>query len=203
MRCRRPNREIPSFRIVYNVCPASEQQMLAIARRWSTGRRSCCSTSRWRVWRRSSSRTCRRAQGGSCVGFRRRCPRARARTHRVPGRSGIAKRRFARFGVGEPTIETLLLELDLIGTFVFALSGATAGVKHRLDLFGVRVLSYAAGNVGGIARDLLIGAVPPTATSDWRYLAVSRPAPLSMRHRTNPLAREGSKRQGSCQPPDR
>ena len=70
-------------------------------------------------------------------------------------------------------METLLLVLDLIGTFVFALSGATAGVRHRLDLFGVLVLSYAAGNAGGMARDLLIGAVPPAAISDWRYLAVS------------------------------
>jgi uncharacterized membrane protein YeiH len=70
-------------------------------------------------------------------------------------------------------METLLLVLDLLGTFVFALSGAMAGVKHRLDLFGVLVLSYAAGNAGGIARDLLIGAVPPAAISDWRYLAVS------------------------------
>ena len=70
-------------------------------------------------------------------------------------------------------METLLLVLDLAGTFVFALSGATAGVKHRLDLFGVLVLSYAAGNAGGIARDLLIGAVPPAAFSDWRYLGVS------------------------------
>jgi len=70
-------------------------------------------------------------------------------------------------------METLLLVLDLVGAFVFALSGATAGVKHRLDLFGVVVLSYAAGNAGGITRDLLIGAVPPAAVSDWRYLAVS------------------------------
>src|ERR1700751_5340287 len=70
-------------------------------------------------------------------------------------------------------METLLLVLDLLGTFVFALSGAAAGVKHRLDLFGVLVLSYAAGNAGGIARDLLIGAGPPAAISDWRYLAVS------------------------------
>lgn len=70
-------------------------------------------------------------------------------------------------------METLLLVLDLVGTFVFALSGATAGVKHRLDLFGVLVLSYAAGNAGGITRDLLIGAVPPAAISDWRYLVVS------------------------------
>ena len=67
----------------------------------------------------------------------------------------------------------LLLVLDLVGTFVFALSGAMAGVKNRLDLFGVLVLSFAAGNAGGIARDLLIGAVPPAAISDWRYLAVS------------------------------
>jgi uncharacterized membrane protein YeiH len=70
-------------------------------------------------------------------------------------------------------MQTLLLALDLVGTFVFALSGATAGVKRRLDLFGVLVLSFVAGNVGGITRDVLIGAVPPGAISDWRYLAVS------------------------------
>jgi len=70
-------------------------------------------------------------------------------------------------------METLLLVLDLAGTFVFALSGATAGVNRRLDVFGILVLSFAAGNAGGIARDLLIGAVPPAAISDWRYLAVS------------------------------
>lgn len=68
---------------------------------------------------------------------------------------------------------TLLLVLDLGGTFVFALSGGMTGVKHRLDLFGVLVLSFAAANAGGIARDLLIGAVPPPAISDWRYIAVS------------------------------
>jgi uncharacterized membrane protein YeiH len=70
-------------------------------------------------------------------------------------------------------VSTLLVAFDLGGTFVFALSGATAGVKHRLDLFGVLVLSFAAGNSGGIARDLLIGAVPPAAISDWRYIVVS------------------------------
>jgi uncharacterized membrane protein YeiH len=74
---------------------------------------------------------------------------------------------------------TLLLALDLIGTFVFALSGATAGVKRRLDLFGVLVLSFAAASAGGVARDLLIGAVPPAAISDWRYLAVSTLAGLA------------------------
>ncbi len=68
---------------------------------------------------------------------------------------------------------TLLLTLDLIGTFVFALSGAAAGVKHKLDAFGIGVLAFVAGNAGGVTRDLLIGAVPPAAIKDWRYVAVS------------------------------
>jgi uncharacterized membrane protein YeiH len=68
---------------------------------------------------------------------------------------------------------TLLLTLDLIGTFVFALSGAAAGVKNNLDLFGVGVLAFVAGNSGGVIRDLLIGSVPPAAIDDWRYVAVS------------------------------
>ena len=67
----------------------------------------------------------------------------------------------------------LVLVLDLSGTFVFALSGATAGVRRRLDLFGVLVLSFVAANSGGIVRDLLIGAVPPSSIRDWRYLGVS------------------------------
>jgi uncharacterized membrane protein YeiH len=66
-----------------------------------------------------------------------------------------------------------LLVLDLIGTFVFALSGAVAGIRQRLDLFGVLVLSFAAASAGGIMRDLLIGSVPPEAVSDWRYMGVS------------------------------
>jgi uncharacterized membrane protein YeiH len=68
---------------------------------------------------------------------------------------------------------TLVLFLDLGGTFAFALSGAMAGIKRHLDVFGVLVLSFAASSFGGIGRDLLIGAVPPAALVDWRYLAVS------------------------------
>jgi uncharacterized membrane protein YeiH len=70
-------------------------------------------------------------------------------------------------------MQTLLLVLDLCGTFVFAVSGAMAANKRDLDLFGVLVLAFVAGNFGGIVRDVLIGAVPPAAVSDWRYLAVS------------------------------
>lgn len=70
-------------------------------------------------------------------------------------------------------MNAFLIALDLMGTFVFAISGATVGVRHRLDLFGVLVLSFAAATAGGMTRDVLIGDVPPAALVDWCYLAVS------------------------------
>jgi uncharacterized membrane protein YeiH len=70
-------------------------------------------------------------------------------------------------------LTALLVVFDLAGTFVFALSGATKAVQHRLDFFGVLVLCFAAGNSGGIARDVMIGAIPPAAISEWGYIAAS------------------------------
>lgn len=81
---------------------------------------------------------------------------------------------FTRDGL----VQSLPYLLDLAGTFVFALSGAVAGLKRRLDVFGVLVLSFAAANTGGITRDLIIGAVPPGAIIDWHYLGVSLVAGL-------------------------
>ncbi|MGY0504655.1 trimeric intracellular cation channel family protein [Luteimonas sp. e5] len=69
-------------------------------------------------------------------------------------------------------MDFLFLWLDLIGTFVFALSGAMLAVRHRLDLFGVLVLAFATASAGGIMRDVLIGATPPAALSNWRYAAI-------------------------------
>jgi uncharacterized membrane protein YeiH len=66
---------------------------------------------------------------------------------------------------------TLVLILDLAGTFVFALAGATAAARRNLDIFGVLAVAFAAACSGGIARDVLIGAVPPGAINDWRYMA--------------------------------
>ena len=62
-------------------------------------------------------------------------------------------------------METLVLALDLFGTFAFALGGAMVGVRHRLDVFGVLVLSFAAGNAGGITRDVLIDLLTDSGTS--------------------------------------
>jgi uncharacterized membrane protein YeiH len=91
-------------------------------------------------------------------------------------------------------MESLPYVFDLAGTFVFALSGAMAGVNRRLDVFGVLVLSFVAANTGGITRDILIGAVPPEAINDWHYLAVSLAAgiitfcfPSAIVRRWNPV----------------
>ncbi|HJR88411.1 MAG TPA: TRIC cation channel family protein, partial [Acidimicrobiia bacterium] len=67
---------------------------------------------------------------------------------------------------------TLLLVLNLAGTFVFGLSGGLAGVRVRLDVFGVVVLAAVVGLAGGITRDLLIG-LPAQAFRDWGYLTIA------------------------------
>src|SRR5215212_5314534 len=72
---------------------------------------------------------------------------------------------------------TLILALNLGGTFVFGLSGGLAAVRAKLDLFGVVVLAGVVGLAGGITRDLLIGTAPATFR-DWRYLAAAGAAGL-------------------------
>lgn len=65
----------------------------------------------------------------------------------------------------------LLLVLDLVGIFVFALAGGLVAVRRDLDVFGVLVLAGTTGLGGGFLRDVLIDATPPAALVDWRYLA--------------------------------
>lgn len=66
---------------------------------------------------------------------------------------------------------TAILVLDLVGTFVFGLSGALAGIRARLDAFGVLVMAVVVGLAGGVIRDVLIGR-PPATFRDPAYLAV-------------------------------
>jgi uncharacterized membrane protein YeiH len=68
---------------------------------------------------------------------------------------------------------TLLLTIDLIGTFVFAVEGSMAAIQGNLDILGLMVLAFATALGGGIIRDVLIGAVPPNSIRDWRYPAVA------------------------------
>lgn len=87
---------------------------------------------------------------------------------------------------------TFVLLLDFLGTFAFAISGALVAVRHRLDLFGVLVLSFAAAAAGGITRDVLLGATPPVALVDWRYLGVSLVAGLVTFYRHADVERFGN-----------
>ena len=89
-----------------------------------------------------------------------------------------------------PPQPTLLLVLDLVGTFVFALDGALTALRTaRLDIVGVVTLGTITALGGGIIRDLLIGAVPPATFSDWRYLAVAAAGSLVAFALARPLDR--------------
>ena len=67
----------------------------------------------------------------------------------------------------------IIFALDIAGTFLFAVEGAVVAAEAGLDVFGILVLSFSTALVGGVARDLLIGAVPPQAIKDWRYPAIA------------------------------
>ena len=68
----------------------------------------------------------------------------------------------------------VLLVLDLVGTFAFALNGALTAVRlAHVDVVGVVTLGMITAVGGGIIRDILLGALPPATFVDWRYLAVA------------------------------
>ncbi len=69
--------------------------------------------------------------------------------------------------------DKLLFAVDMAGTLLFAIEGATAATAGDLDLLGVMVLAFATALAGGIIRDLLIGATPPASLRDWRYAAMA------------------------------
>jgi uncharacterized membrane protein YeiH len=68
----------------------------------------------------------------------------------------------------------VLLALDLLGTFAFALNGALTALRMaRLDIVGVVTLGMITAIGGGIIRDVILDSLPPATFSDWRYLAVA------------------------------
>ena len=69
--------------------------------------------------------------------------------------------------------DVLLSVFDLVGTLVFSLEGAMAAIRGDLDILGVLVLAFVTAVGGGILRDVLIGAVPPAAIRDWRYIGIA------------------------------
>ena len=70
----------------------------------------------------------------------------------------------------EPTLER---SLDLIGVFVFAISGALLAVRKGFEVVGVTSLALVTALGGGTIRDLVLGDTPPVAFSDAWYLVVA------------------------------
>lgn len=62
---------------------------------------------------------------------------------------------------------------DIIGTVAFAISGALAGMRKQLDLFGVITLSITTASFGGLMRDIFIGKLPPTIFTNPKYVVIS------------------------------
>lgn len=66
----------------------------------------------------------------------------------------------------------LIYSLDLIGTFVFAISGTLAAVNKKLDLFGAFFTGFITAIGGGTLRDFILGSIPVGWVLDVNYFLV-------------------------------
>ncbi len=62
--------------------------------------------------------------------------------------------------------------IDVVGTLVFAISGALAAGEKRFDLMGVAIIAFVTALGGGTVRDILIGAYPVGWMNDYTYLII-------------------------------
>lgn len=61
----------------------------------------------------------------------------------------------------------MLLQIwEILGTFVFCVSGALAAREKTMDWFGMFVMAFVTGAGGGMIRSVLIGDVPPLFLKD-------------------------------------
>jgi uncharacterized membrane protein YeiH len=63
--------------------------------------------------------------------------------------------------------------LEMLGTAAFAVSGALAASRKRMDIFGFCVLALMPAVGGGTVRDIIIDRVPVFWVADNRYVAVA------------------------------
>ncbi len=69
-------------------------------------------------------------------------------------------------------MNNVLFTLDLLGTFVFAISGVISAANKKLDLFGALFLGFITAVGGGTVRDLLLGVSPVSWITDTYYLFI-------------------------------
>ena len=68
---------------------------------------------------------------------------------------------------------SFIYTLEMLGTAAFAVSGALAASRKRMDIFGFCVLALMPAVGGGTIRDIIIDRVPVFWVSDNRYIAVA------------------------------
>lgn len=88
---------------------------------------------------------------------------------------------------------SFVYSLEMLGTAAFAVSGALAASRKRMDIFGFCVLALMPAVGGGTIRDIIIDRVPVFWVSDNRYVAVALIAALVVFFA--PYRRPGSRRQ--------
>jgi uncharacterized membrane protein YeiH len=81
-----------------------------------------------------------------------------------------------------PGPTTLQVLLDLIGITVGAAAGALTAVQFRMHYMGCLLLGLVTAVGGALTRDVLLGAVPPIALTDWRYLTAGLAPALIVQH---------------------
>lgn len=62
---------------------------------------------------------------------------------------------------------------EMIGVVAFALAGALTAVRRNMDIVGILLLSMATALGGGVARDVIIGNIPPNAFTNMSYAAAA------------------------------
>lgn len=58
------------------------------------------------------------------------------------------------------TAADIFSALNILGLFVFAISGALTALRNDMDLFGVAMIAFVTGVGGGTIRDVLLGSFP-------------------------------------------
>jgi uncharacterized membrane protein YeiH len=72
----------------------------------------------------------------------------------------------------EQHIYQLIYILDLVGTFVFAISGALSAGEKRMDLFGGGFIASVTALGGGTIRDLCLGNTPVGWLNNMEYMGM-------------------------------
>ncbi len=76
------------------------------------------------------------------------------------------------FSVEEKKSMTIIYALDLLGTFVFAISGTMSAANKKLDLFGAAFAGFVTAIGGGTLRDIILGKFPVSWVSDMNYFYI-------------------------------